>query len=154
VQCWGSNDRGQLGDGTTTDRSTPIFVGVTATTDLALGDLHTCALRADNTVRCWGANFAGQLGDGTKMDRSSPVGVTGLTDATQITADQRRLGPGLGGPPGGPGLTGVSSVVMGFEHACALLDDQTVRCWGQNNQGALADGTNANRFRSVVAQVQ
>ena len=65
VGCWGDNIEGQLGDGTTTNRSTPVTVsGLANVVAVAAGNHHTCALRADGTVRCWGSNSAGELGDG------------------------------------------------------------------------------------------
>jgi hypothetical protein len=75
--CWGDNPKGQLGDGTTTGRSTPVaVVGGTAiapgTASTATGDQHSCAVRADESVWCWGLNADGQLGDGTTTDASSP----------------------------------------------------------------------------------
>lgn len=100
VKCWGDNQYGQLGDGTTTNRSTPVDVnelgsGVTA---LAAGGYHTCALMDavhGGGMKCWGNNGGGQLGDGTTTDRSTPVDVSGL---------------------GGQ----VMSLVVGSEHTCAL----------------------------------
>ena len=79
VMCWGWNYYGQLGDGTTTDRTTPAEVsGITTATSIALGSYHSCALLGDGTVMCWGRNDYGQLGDGTTTDRLTPVEVSGL----------------------------------------------------------------------------
>lgn len=80
VYCWGRNDRGQLGDGTTTDATTPVFVSPTGTftntnvTAIDTGWNHTCALEG-GSVYCWGANDQGQLGDGSNVDRTAPVEV-------------------------------------------------------------------------------
>jgi len=79
VRCWGQNYFGQLGDGTTTDRSTPpandVLMDVKA---IAAGANHTCALMDSGGVRCWGLNWKGQVGDGTTTDRSTPVEVVGI----------------------------------------------------------------------------
>src|SRR5207253_1762942 len=76
VWAWGSNDHGQLVDGTTTERDSPIPVqhlgGVTA---VAAGGDHSLALRRDGSVWAWGANLFGVLGDGTTAERDSPVQV-------------------------------------------------------------------------------
>ncbi|WP_158623492.1 MopE-related protein [Corallococcus sp. CA053C] len=80
VWAWGRNSEGQLGDGTTTNRSTPVQVtGVTGVAALVAGDFHTLALKQDGTVWAWGWNNVGQLGDGTITDRPTQVQVQGLS---------------------------------------------------------------------------
>jgi alpha-tubulin suppressor-like RCC1 family protein len=84
VWAWGRNQWGELGDGTTTSRSTPVQVaGLTAVVAVAAGQSHTLALRSDGTVWAWGGNGGGQLGDGTTLDRHTPVQV--LWDITPPT---------------------------------------------------------------------
>ncbi len=124
VQCWGSNLSGQLGDGSTTDRSTPVAVVGLTTGVLAVsaGADHTCAVTAVGSVKCWGHNTFGQLGDGTTTDSSAPVDVSGLAD-------------------------GVIAVSSGGDHTCALVSTLAgaksggVKCWGGNAFGELGNGT-------------
>jgi len=80
VKCWGYNFYGQLGDGTTTQRLTPVFVdrltrGVTA---IAAGFGHACATTTAGKVKCWGSNGFGQIGDGTTTQRLTPIFVSGF----------------------------------------------------------------------------
>jgi hypothetical protein len=79
VKCWGANDHGQLGDGTRTERATPVsVVGLgTGIESLGVGTAYSCAVTRVGGIRCWGSNGAGQLGDGTNHDRRRPVGVVG-----------------------------------------------------------------------------
>lgn len=125
VQCWGSNDQGQLGNGTIVTSTTPVTaVGVTTATAVTAGNNHSCALLGDGTGRCWGLDANGQLGDnstgatGTQL-RTSPVSVSGLSGATALAAG-------------------------GF-HTCAIVGAGTVKCWGDDGMGQLGDGTPGDR---------
>ena len=112
VRCWGANDTGALGDGTTTARETPVeVVGLRNVSQLALGFDHSCARLTDDTVRCWGRNLEGELGDRTRDRRLTPVAV--------------------------PGLAGVADITAGQWFTCARLHDQTARCWGDNRRDTL-----------------
>ena len=126
VRCWGLNEFGQLGDGTTTNRSLPVGVvgGEPGAQAVALGAAHTCALSAGGAVTCWGRNEFGQLGDGTTTDRATPVAVVGLG-------------------------SGVQALTSWGEHTCALSIGGSVRCWGKNESGQLGDGTTSNRATPV-----
>ena len=115
VQCWGHNDAGELGNGTTTDSSVPVSVdGISNAAAIAAGSYHTCAVLGDGTVQCWGDNSSGELGNGTTTNSLVPVTVSGITNP--------------------------SAVAAGGEVTCALSGD-TVQCWGDNSYGELGNGT-------------
>ena len=121
LKCWGDNSHGQLGDGSTTDRTSPVQVdlgsGNTAVA-ISAGHSHTCAILQDGTLKCWGQDNNGQVGDGgTNSDQSSPVTIN---LGSSRTAD---------------------SVSAGIHHTCAVLDDGSIKCWGLNNEGQLGDGS-------------
>ena len=85
IWAWGNNGNGQLGDGTTVDRYTPVPVsGLTGITAIGGGGNHSIALKTDGTIWGWGYNNYGQLGDGTTTERLNPVQVVGINDATAI----------------------------------------------------------------------
>ena len=127
LRCWGRNDEGRLGNGTTADSSTPTIVSGIAPAAAAPGAEHACALLQDGTVRCWGDNNWGQLGNG------SPAGATATTPATAVT-----------------GITTATAASSGAEHTCALLQDGSVQCWGRNTDGRLGNGTTTNAFTPVT----
>jgi hypothetical protein len=158
VKCWGANQHGELGDGTTNDRYSPVDVaGLSGTVAVAVGlnhtcvltdaggvkcwgyhyrmapaDVpgvssgvaaisalynHTCALTTAGGVKCWGANDYGQLGDGYScgIACASPTSVTGLS-------------------------SGVTRIAVGVNHSCAVKDNGSAKCWGNNFIGQLGDG--------------
>ncbi len=146
VRCWGNNQNGRLGDGTTTGSVNPVQVlesGSTplgGVTQIAAGGSHTCALLDDETVRCWGNNGSGQLGNGTD------TGSNPNPNPVQVLASGR-----AGSNP--VVLGGVTQIAAGNLHACALLKDRTVRCWGNNQNGQLGDGTTDIRNNPVKVLV-
>ena len=117
VKCWGSN-AGTLGDGTTITTGVPVDVAGlgTGVKAIAANADYTCALTDVGGVRCWGSNQYGQLGNGSTDDSALPVDVSGL-------------------------MSGVGAITAGAEHACALMDTGSAKCWGVNDDGQLGDGT-------------
>jgi alpha-tubulin suppressor-like RCC1 family protein len=117
VECWGANSFGQLGDGSSRDRSRPVSVrGLrSAARAVSAGGRHTCALMRSGGVECWGADYSGQLGDGEIQERAGSVRVRGLAGAVGVAA--------------------------GRAYTCAVIRDGTVKCWGANAYGQLGDGT-------------
>jgi alpha-tubulin suppressor-like RCC1 family protein len=112
VTCWGLNSDGQLGDGTTTRRLTPVSViglesGIATVTT---GDSHTCALTTGGGVKCWGHNGSNKLADGTTISRSTPVDAIGLG-------------------------SGVLSLATGGSHSCVVTAGHGLKCWGYNGNG-------------------
>lgn len=127
LRCWGDNSRGQIGDGTTSPRATPVDVSglgwpVVAAT---AGRYHTCALANSGEVACWGDNAYGQLGDGTFDARTRPVLV--------------------------PKLAGAKALAAGDAFTCALLSAGEVQCWGQNFFDPLTAATAFTQPTNVMA---
>jgi alpha-tubulin suppressor-like RCC1 family protein len=121
AMCWGKNAFGTLGNGTTTDSALPVQVtGLTSgVTAISAGAVNACALLAGGSVVCWGNNGSGQLGNGTTTDSAVPVQVTGLT-------------------------SGVTSMSVGDNTACAVTASGGAVCWGLGMFGELGNGGTAN----------
>ncbi len=175
VLCWGANDTGQLGDGTTALSTlvTPVR-GLADPTQVSAGTAFTCARRSTGTVECWGSDVLGQLGDGVVgPNRSTPAPVSGVVDAVGVSAASLSAcavrsnghvacwgnnGSGQLGdsttlsrstPADVSGITTAVEVALGASHACARLTGGTVKCWGSNTEGTLGDGTLTNSYTPV-----
>lgn len=144
VVCWGRDDKGQLGDAGTPPAPNPTIhvismkccvsspplraiAGITMPMELraiALGGATSCGLRSDGSVACWG-------GTALSADPSSPG---------------KQVSPGAAPKPRAvTGLKNVAAIALGFAHSCALLQDATATCWGDNEKGQLGDGSPAKK---------
>ena len=132
IFTWGANWNGQLGDGTTTDRITPVeitngfdlSVGETII-DLSLGASHSSAITSAGRSFAWGWNANGQLGEGTTIDRTTPVEITSLFN---LSVGEK-----------------ITEVSLGSSHSSAITSAGSVFIWGWNDFGQLGDGTTISR---------
>ena len=171
--CWGSDQYGQLGDGTTTDSSVPVLVSGGHTWASVSGD--SCGMTTVGDAYCWGSNQYGQLGDGITTDSNVPVLVSGghtwasVTNGNDHTCGVTlfneaycwgknaygQIGDGTTGggtwtwtPKHNPtvvsgGLTWVS-LTNGNDHTCGVTTSDVAYCWGSNSRGELGFGTNTH----------
>jgi len=145
--CWGSNSRGQIGDNATgSPVSTPTAVQNLATASaVSGGGFFSCAARSDGGASCWGANDSGELGAADSLDHLTPVPV--VTSVFQVPG--RGL-VGLALTNVAAISTGTSTVTPTKEQSCVLLADGTLRCWGDNSQGEIGNGTLTNQPRPTA----
>jgi alpha-tubulin suppressor-like RCC1 family protein len=175
--CWGSNSKGQLGDGTKTSHLTPTPVtGGLSFAQISAGDRHTCGVTTSGAAYCWGWNFEGQLGNGEgpiAADRPNPTAVLGGITFKQISAGQVHT---CGVTPAGVAFcwglasygklgaweTDVTQVTpypvaggllfkeisAAMYHTCGLTTSGVANCWGRNDYGQLGDGTQSGPYDS------
>lgn len=116
VACWGKNDAGQLGDGTTVDAAAPVPVAdVAGAIQVATGARHSCALLYNGTIACWGQNAHHELANGTTENSSRAHVIVGIVGARELS--------------------------LAGEGGCVRLDGGYARCWGRNDRGQLGDGS-------------
>lgn len=127
LSCWGWNGHGQVGIGGVSFGETPAVVNLGGLTAKAVsaGYAHTCAIRSNGSVMCWGRNIEGELGVGDTLRRETPVLV------------------GLGGHT-------AKAIAVGGVHTCAILDDDSLSCWGANYSGQLGIGGTTDRLSPVA----
>lgn len=123
VKCWGDNRSGQLGDGTMTNRLTPTPVsGLTGATSIAVGDDFACAVVPPG-VKCWGSNEQRTLNAETPDPNNTNMWIPSLVPIA-VT--------GIGGT--------AKRVSVGSRHGCAIMANDTLKCWGRNTYGELGNG--------------
>jgi len=175
LKCWGQNDYGQLGDGTTTNRTTPTVIdsGVQYSQISVGGNSFACGITAAGVLKCWGRN-SNQLGDGTTTDRTTPTVIDSGVSYISISSGQygscgittagvlKCWGPNLAGEVGDGTTTSKSSPVVidsgtsyesvsvGYSHTCAKTTAGVYKCWGDNTYGQLGDGTTTQRLTPTV----
>jgi alpha-tubulin suppressor-like RCC1 family protein len=182
IKCWGTGSNGANGDGTITARPAPVTVtGITTATQIGLGRFFGCALLSNQTVKCWGLGNNGQQGHGALTNQNAPSATAlNVSGAIRISAGYNhacallssgqvmcwgsssygQIGNGTSGgttfistPAYVTGINTAMEISTGYEFSCALLRDNTVRCWGYNNYGTLGDGAVTARSTPVTVTI-
>ena len=124
LYCWGNNDYGQVGDGTSERRNEPTPIATNIGLNKVSGGLeHSCAILVTSEIECWGRNQFGQLGNGNRTKQSIPISINLQQTWVDITA--------------------------GSYHTCAINSSSHIYCWGLNQFGQLGDGTTVNKDSPV-----
>lgn len=173
--CWGYNDDGRLGTGSTDESqhvATPTHVGTDADWQSVVAGLsHTCGIR-DNGLYCWGRNTKGEVGDGGFENRISPTRIGDARDWSSISSyasftcgirDPGTLWCWGETPSSGFGISRVPTQVgretdwkrvsVGAYHVCAIRQSGELFCWGNNESGQLGDGTKQTAYEPILTSL-
>ncbi len=129
MYCWGENNNGELGNGSTVDSRVPVAVNMTGVLagktikQMSVGTYNTCVIASDDKVYCWGSNAYGQVGNNSLTDSNVPVAV----NTTGVLAGKT-----------------IKQISVGHYRACAIASDDKMYCWGNNMGGALGNGSTAD----------
>jgi len=129
MYCWGENNNGELGNGSTVDSRVPVAVNMTGVLagktikQMSVGTYNTCVISSDDKVYCWGSNAYGQVGNNSLTDSNVPVAV----NTTGVLAGKT-----------------IKQISVGHHRACAIASDDKMYCWGNNMGGALGNGSTAD----------
>lgn len=173
LYCWGFNENGEIGDGTTVDKLVPTKIGddtwSAITTNGSNGAGHTCGIKElDKKLYCWGNNGNGQLGDGTTDSKNTPTKIGNdnwieIINGQQYTCGIKesenklycwgfngygQLGDGTTAEKSFPTKIGNdtwSQITVGYYHTCGIKADNKLYCWGYNEFGQLGEGTNTDK---------
>ncbi|MEF2920440.1 MAG: hypothetical protein U0O22_08270 [Acutalibacteraceae bacterium] len=173
LYMWGNNDCGQLGDGTTTYRTSPIKV-LDKVKCVSLGEAHTAAIREDGSLYMWGDNYKGQLGDGTTISKYKPQKIMDKVKSVSLSYDQSsaitetgtlytwgrnssgQLGNNITEDSYKPVeiMTNVKSVDLGTSNGAAITENGSLYLWGNNRYGLLGKETYLNQLKPVPKPVK
>jgi len=134
--CWGYNNKGQLGNNSTSQSTVPVAVNTAGVlsgktlTAVAVGQYSSCALASDGTVYCWGENVYGQLGNNSTSESHVPVAV----NTSGVLSGKT-----------------VSNITSGYQNVCSIASDNNAYCWGRGDYGQL--GNNSTSQSNVPAAV-
>ena len=176
--CWGYNNWGQLGDGSSVNRDMPVAVaGGVRFVSISAGVTHTCGVTPTGDAYCWGDNYYGQLGDGSSSSTNIPAAVSGGPFASLSAGEfhtcglspggvaycwggnwEGALGDGSGSGRNTPvavaGGLAFSELTLGRAHTCGLTTVRVAYCWGWNLVGQLGDGSATDRPVPVKVEAQ